>query len=89
MAPAGGCVDATAFTHKFLRFTLFGCLAAFFDGVVKRAVDVGLTSDEYFSANGTLIESHARTKRLRSIDQINEQSKDDPDRGDGNVCTPA
>ena len=54
-------------------------IAAFFDGVVKRAVDAGLTSDEHFGVDGTLIDSHAAMKSVRPIDQDDQDDQDDED----------
>jgi hypothetical protein len=50
-------------------------VAGFFDGVVRRAMDEGLASDDHFTVDGTLIRSHASLKSLRPIDANN--SKDD------------
>ena len=59
--------DATAFTHNRPRLDAHGITAAFFDAVVKRAVDTGLTSDDHFSVDGTLIESYASIKSFRPV----------------------
>lgn len=62
MDPAEEMFDPTAFTHNRPRLEKHGITAAFFDGVVKRAMRAGLTSDEHFSVDGTLIESYASLK---------------------------
>ena len=62
MDPAEDAFDPTAFTHNRPRLEKHGIVAAFFDGVVRRAIEAGLTSDEHFSVDGTLIESHASIK---------------------------
>ncbi|HEX8324329.1 MAG TPA: transposase [Tepidisphaeraceae bacterium] len=54
MDPAEDAFDQTAFTHNRPRLEKHGIGAAFFDGVVKRAMACGLTSDEHFSVDGTL-----------------------------------
>lgn len=51
MDPAEAAFDQTAFTHNRPRLEKHGIVAAFFDGVVKRAVTSGLTSDEHFSVD--------------------------------------
>ena len=61
------CFDATAFTQNRPRLEEFGIIGLFFDGVVRRAVDAGLTSGEHFSVDGTLIDSHAAMKSVRPI----------------------
>src|SRR5580658_7976257 len=49
MDPAQEVFDATAFTHNRPRLEKHGIVAAFFQGVVKRAMNAGLTSDDHFS----------------------------------------
>jgi transposase len=62
MDPAQDAFDQTTFTHNRPRLQEHGIVAAFFDGVVRRAMTAGLTSDEHFTVDGTLIESHASIK---------------------------
>lgn len=73
--PAVDVFDATAFTHNRPRLDEHGITAAFFDAVVKRALDAGLCSDEHFSVDGTLIESHASIKSFKP--QGDEPNDDD------------
>ena len=68
MDPAEPVFDQTAFTHNRPRLEEHGVVAAFFDGVVRRALDAGLCSDEHFSVDGTLIESHASIKSFKRRD---------------------
>jgi transposase len=82
MDPAEPVFDPTAFTHNRKRLEDSGIAATFFELVVKRAIDAGLTSDDHFSVDGTLIESYASLKSFRPKD--NDQ--DDP--GDGNGFKP-
>ncbi len=65
--PAEPVFDATAFTHNRPRLDEHGLAAMFFEAVVKRAIDAGLTSDEHFSVDGTLIESYASIKSFKPI----------------------
>lgn len=71
MDPAEDTFDPTVFTHNRPRLEKHGIIAAFFDGVVKRAMRAGLTSDEYFSVDGTLIESYASLKSFVPKDSTN------------------
>jgi len=82
MDPAEAVFDATAFTHNRPRLAKHEIIAAFFDGVVRRAMKAGLTSDEHFSVDGTLIESYASLKSFVPKD------RDDQDPGDGNGFRP-
>ena len=88
--PAQPVFDATAFTHNRPRLDAHGITSAFFGAVVKRAVDAGLTSDEHFSVDGTLIESYASIKSFRPTPGSDQ---DEPDRdassgGDTNTFKP-
>jgi len=77
MDPAEPVFDPTAFTHNRKRLEQSGIAAMFFEHVVARAIQAGLTSDEHFSVDGTLIESYASLKSFKPRD-------DDDDPGDGN-----
>jgi transposase len=83
MDPAEPVFDATVFTHNRPRLEKHGITAAFFDGVVKRAMKAGLTSDEHFSVDGTLIESYASLKSF-----VPKEEKDRDKGGDGNGFKP-
>jgi transposase len=82
MDPAELVFDPTAFTHNRLRLEQSGIAATFFELVVKRAMDAGLTSDDHFSVDGTLIESYASLKSFKP------QDDDEGDSGDGNSFKP-
>jgi transposase len=87
MDPAMDVFDPTAFTHNRPRLEEFGIVQRFFGGVVRRAMDQGLTSDDHFSADGSLIQSYASLKSLRPIDAktggVIEQKQDDDDHPKG------
>ncbi len=84
MDPAEDAFDPTAFTHNRPRLERHGVVAAFFEGVVRRAMAAGLCSDEHFSVDGTLIESHASIKSFRPRDAGGEGG----DRGGSNGFKP-
>lgn len=50
----------------------------FFDQVLRQAEDSGLTSDEHFSVDGTLIEAWASQKSFQRKDQPEQPPPDDP-----------
>lgn len=79
--PAQEIFDATAFTHNRPRMDAQGITSAFFAAVRGRAIDAGLTSDEHFSVDGSLIESHASIKSFKPIDRRDDE--DDPRDGQG------
>jgi len=77
MDPAEPMFDATAFTHNRPRLEQHGLIASFFENVVKRAMKAGLTSDDHFSVDGTLIESYASIKSFVPKDDSGRQDGDD------------
>jgi transposase len=83
MDPAEDAFDQTAFTHNRPRLERHGLVAAFFDGVVRRAMRAGLCSDEHFSVDGTLIESHASIKSFKPKAGGGGGDEDDEGRPDG------
>jgi transposase len=80
MDPAQDVFDATAFTHNRPRLEAHGLIAAFFGGVVRRAREAGLTSDDHFTVDGTLIESYAS---LKSFVPKDPNRRDPDDEGNG------
>jgi transposase len=84
MDPAEEVFDQTAFTHNRPRLEEHGIIGAFFDGVVKRAMRAELTSDEHFSVDGTLIESHASIKSFVPRDKAGDGKAQDNNRNDNN-----
>jgi transposase len=82
MDPAMDAFDPTAFTHNRPRLEAFGIIQRFFGGVVRKAMDEGLTSDEHFSADGSLIQSYASLKSLRPLDPTTGEIVEDQDDDD-------
>ncbi len=75
--PAADVFDATAFTHNRPRLEEHGIIAAFFEGLVKRVMGAGLTSDDHFSVDGTLIESYASLKSFVPQDALTRGPDED------------
>lgn len=73
--PAEEVFDATAFTHNRPRLDQFGITGAFFEAVVRRAIDAGLASDDHFTVDGSLIESYASIKSFK-VREDNEDADD-------------
>mgnify|MGYP003979803615 FL=1 len=78
MDPAEDVFDATDFTKNRPRLDEHGLTAAFFQAVVQKAIDAGLTSDDHFSVDGTLIESCASLKSLRPVDETPDDANNGP-----------
>lgn len=78
MQPDEVVFDHAVFTHNRERLDTHGLTRKFFDGVVHQAIQAGLTSDEHFTVDGTLIQSHASLKSLKRIER-EAKSSDSPD----------
>lgn len=79
LQPSDDVFDHSVFTHNRERLSEHGITQKFFDQVVRQAVEAGLTSDEHFTVDGSLIQSHASLKSLKKIER--EASKKDGDDG--------
>lgn len=77
----GAVWDATTFTKNRERFEKHGLLRSFFDRVVERAYVEEWASSDHFTVDGTLIESYASMKSLRSkttdAKQVSDGADDD------------
>src|SRR5215831_17422731 len=69
--------DATVFTKNRDRLLEGDVAREFLSEVVKQAQAKGLTSDEHFTVDGTLIEAWAGLKSFQRKDEKNEPP-DDP-----------
>src|SRR3982750_2496595 len=70
--------DVTVFTKNRNRLLEGDVARAFLGEVVKDAKYKGLTSDEHFTVDGTLIEAWASLKSFQGKDQKNAPPPDDP-----------
>ena len=69
----------TVFTHNSERLAEHGLASRFFGGVVKQAQAAGLASDEHFTVDGSLIQSHASFKSLKRIAREGAEDGDGDD----------
>jgi len=84
--PAQDVFDATAFTHNRPRLDEHGITAAFFEAVVRRALDAGLCSEEHFSVDGTLIQSYASIKSFTPKGEAPRSDDDTASGGPSGLC---
>jgi len=70
--------DATTFTKNRDRFAAHGLVQAFFDGVVKQAVEAKLVSSDHFTVDATLIQALASLKSLVPREGPGPDRDDDP-----------
>lgn len=80
LSPEASVFHHTVFSHNRERLDKHGLVQRFFDGVVRQAMDAGLTSDDHFTVDGTLIQSHAS---LKSLKPIKEDDDSDPPSSSG------
>lgn len=87
MDPAEDAFHHTVFPHNRERLEEHGFVQRFFDGVVRMIREAGLASDDHFTVDGTLIQSHASLKSLKRIareDGAAEAAEDRRSDGDDN-----
>ncbi|MBX3389794.1 MAG: IS5 family transposase [Phycisphaeraceae bacterium] len=77
LQPSDEVFDHSVFTHNRDRLAEHGITRKFFEHVVKQAIDAGLTSDEHFTVDGSLIQSHASLKSLKRIEREASDKDDD------------
>jgi transposase len=70
MTPDEACFDHSDFTHFRERLDKLDITKKFSDGVVMMALDAGLISEDHFSIDGSLLQSHASLKSLKAIEEI-------------------
>ena len=83
LQPSDDVFDHSGFSHNRDRLAEHGITQKFFDRVVKQAIDAGLTSDEHFTVDGSLIQSHASLKSLKKIERETNHKDGDDDQGAG------
>jgi transposase len=85
LQPSDDVFDHSVFTHNRDRLSEHGITQKFFDQVVKQAIEAGLTSDEHFTVDGSLIQSHASLKSLKKIgrEAAEKDGDDDGPQGGG------
>jgi transposase len=85
LQPSDDVFDHSVFTHNRDRLADHGITQKFFDQVVKQAIEAGLTSDDHFTVDGSLIQSHASLKSLKKIEReaAGKQDDDGPRGGGG------
>ncbi|MBZ0106372.1 MAG: IS5 family transposase [Sulfuricella denitrificans] len=85
LSPEATVFHHTVFSHNRERLDEHGLVQRFFDGVVRQAMNAGLTSDDHFTVDGTLIRSHASLKSLKPIDDDDDTDPPSPTSGGRNA----
>jgi transposase len=81
LSPEASVFHHTVFSHNRQRLEDHGLVQRFFDGVVRQAMNAGLTSDDHFSVDGTLIQSHASLKSLKQTEDDDSDESDSTGHG--------
>lgn len=81
LQPSDEVFDHSVFTHNRERLAEHGITQKFFDHVVRQAIEAGLTSDEHFTVDGSLIQSHASLKKIER--EASNKGGDDDAAGGG------
>jgi transposase len=93
MTPDGACFDHSDFAHFRGRLDKLDIPKKFSDRIVRMALEAGLISEDHFSIDGSLIQSHASLKSLKHIEELRrtaqerEKNQDGDDQGGGGAGT--
>ncbi|MCC6284594.1 MAG: IS5 family transposase [Phycisphaerales bacterium] len=76
MTPDEACFDHSDFTNFRERLDALDITRKFSDRVVMMAMEAGLVSQDHFSIDGSLIQSHASLKSLKHIEEIKRAAEE-------------
>jgi len=89
MTPDEVCFDHSVFSVNRERLSKLEITRKFSDRIVRMAFEAKLISEDHFSIDGSLLQSHASLKSLKQIEEIKrraeEKEKKGPDGGGGPV----
>lgn len=89
MTPDEPCFDHSDFTNFRQRLDALDITKKFSDRIVRMAFEAGLISEDHFSIDGSLLQSHASLKSLKHIEEIRraaeERERKDKDGGTGGM----
>lgn len=96
MTPDEPCFDHSDFTNFRLRLEALDITRKFSDRIVMMAFEAGLISEDHFSIDGSLLQSHASLKSLKHIEEIRpaaegrekQDKDDDASGGPGSIQEP-
>ena len=93
MTPDEPCFDHSDFTHFRERLEALDITKKFSDRIVMMAFEAGLISEDHFSIDGSLLQSHASLKSLKQIERLKSAAEDRDDQkknggGGGGVGNP-
>jgi transposase len=85
MTPDEPCFDHSVFSVNRERLDRLDITKKFSDRIVMMALEAGLISEEHFSIDGSLLQSHASLKSLKQIERLKAaaEGRDDGQKKDG------
>ena len=76
MTPDEECFDHSDFTNFRARLDALDITKKFSDRIVMMASEAGLISEDHFSIDGSLLQSHASLKSLKHIEEIRRAAEE-------------
>ena len=76
MTPDEACFDHSDFTNFRTRLEALDITKKFSDRIVMMAFEAGLISEDHFSIDGSLLQSHASLKSLKHIEEIKRAAEE-------------
>jgi transposase len=84
MTPDEACFDHSVFSVNRERLDRLEVTKKFSDQIVRMAFDAGLISEDHFSIDGSLLQSHASLKSLKHIERLKAATDQRADGGGSN-----
>jgi transposase len=85
MTPDEACFDHSVFSVNRERLDRLDVTKKFSDRIVMMALEAGLISEDHFSLDGSLLQSHASLKSLKQMERLKAaaEGRDDGQKKDG------
>lgn len=83
MTPDETCFDHSVFSVNRERLDRLEVTKKFSDRIVMMAFEAGLISEDHFSIDGSLLQSHASLKSLKQIEEIKRRAEENDKGGTG------
>ena len=88
MTPDEPCFDHSVFSLNRKRLHRLRVTKKFSDGIVLMAYEAGLLSEDHFSIDGSLLQSHASLKSLKHMEELKRSAEERSDDDDSDSGTP-
>jgi transposase len=88
MTPDEECFDHSVFSLNRKRLHRLRVTKKFSDRIVLMAYEAGLLSEDHFSIDGSLLQSHASLKSLKHMEELRRSAEDRDDDSSSGPATP-